>query len=36
VDEGGTQIEYRAEDPEIRKMFEAALAAKGLKTDKRS
>jgi len=33
VDEGGTQIEYDKEDPEIRRMFEAALATKGLKAD---
>jgi hypothetical protein len=35
VDEGGTQIEYDKEDPEIRRLFEAALAMKGLKTDMR-
>jgi hypothetical protein len=35
VDEGGTQIEYDREDPEIRRMFEAALAVNGLKTDMR-
>jgi mannose-6-phosphate isomerase-like protein (cupin superfamily) len=35
VDEGGTQIEYDKEDPEIRRMFEAALATRGLKTDMR-
>ena len=33
VDEGGTQIEYDKEDPEIRRMFEAALATKGIKAD---
>jgi mannose-6-phosphate isomerase-like protein (cupin superfamily) len=33
VDEGGTQIEYDKEDPEILRMFEAALAAKGIKAD---
>ena len=33
VDEGGTQIEYDKEDPEIRRMFERALATKGLKAD---
>jgi quercetin dioxygenase-like cupin family protein len=32
---GGAQIEYEDEDPRIRRLFEAALAGRGLKPDKR-
>jgi hypothetical protein len=32
VKEGGTQIEYEDEDPEIRRSFEEELAARGIQS----
>ncbi|MCL5025398.1 MAG: hypothetical protein M1531_02740, partial [Chloroflexi bacterium] len=33
VKDGGNQIEYENEDPDVRRMFEAELAKRGVKSD---